>query len=1034
LNKNHFILETIKILGTILRKKFGLLLMLSFGVASIFASPKGDIIGRIEQDSLIEMLKKKAMMGDKRAYRDLGYFIDTKQGKEIIDFLKDNTIVSENLLAFDVIKKSSFLNFYFNNEEKIKFSFLYNAFIVGDPQIRPIDYRITVLAKKIDEKEVTSKERLYAFNQFMVTKNVDSAVACLEELRLFNNNTDIPQTLSRWVKDKEIAENKAFRKKDFYRLLAENFRNYPSQSSYENIMYLVDNELLAPSIGGFHLAKITNVFTAHEGTDATITKRYRKYQDSLKTLEGLRAFGYARYGRFQRIFFEEEVDYLGALLATAAATDSYWWVRENALYDMLRTHHPRTLFYVASQYFKERNGARAFGFRPEVFMKILEQNVNESIQVRDENGRYVTRPNDLVSKKNYFLYWATHWNDYEWDEYLHLFVNKKTKLAQKDQYERLFRRLTNAEDSIAVTAYMELIKGEPNEIGKIYNKYRNLLRNVNPHIPAFKSKILENLAFLSDYCRLQNINYEITPDDKKLFDILLPPLTFNSRYVIENRLIEKLTLRQITSFEYWAILHESNVNASFSASRVLDQWYSKNFNQIFNDDLQFRLFCKKMSLFSQFGIAGNCNMYGKKINLSSPKIKEKVQRMSVLDPDVDITSALRQLLDKENKVKAIESENHISAENASVLFDALEKSDIITAEAFNDISTSIIFDDIYRERLLLFLPKITPSEDVFSLKIQPKLSVKNGDLRYLEKIDIGPKSLDDLPRVFEVDAPETLFEFIETRRKNFSIDENGTLINNLFRSVWFNNYVNNGLFTSEKANQLKNILLQYLEESELLSEFEEQATQRNILQLENIEKTLLEKIEAVNKTTLDESVRQKVLSEIIARVNYEDLGDIVPTLASLEEINNRPVTSFLSEDFGLPILNRMTPTEVKEFVEKHSKLSMADFYKFYLKKFGIDIWRKNDELDMAKIYHILKYDLVTPFTNAGGNKRDLYVYGVIKILEQKFLTSLGFHYKLNENQTFYAYNCSKRAEAWLRYLAENNIYRPEENEIRGFNQ
>jgi hypothetical protein len=60
-----------------------------------------------------------------------------------------------------------------------------------------------------------------------------------------------------------------------------------------------------------------------------------------------------------------------------------------------------------------------------------------------------------------------------------------------------------------------------------------------------------------------------------------------------------------------------------------------------------------------------------------------------------------------------------------------------------------------------------------------------------------------------------------------------------------------------------------------------------------------------------------------------------------------------------------------------------------------------------------------PFVGSGGKKRDYYTYGLIKLLEMHFQTRLGFHEKLNENQTFYTFNASKRANSWMQYLVKN---------------
>ena len=71
---------------------------------------------------------------------------------------------------------------------------------------------------------------------------------------------------------------------------------------------------------------------------------------------------------------------------------------------------------------------------------------------------------------------------------------------------------------------------------------------------------------------------------------------------------------------------------------------------------------------------------------------------------------------------------------------------------------------------------------------------------------------------------------------------------------------------------------------------------------------------------------------------------------------------------------------------------------------------------MIKTDYLLAYDLVVPFLGEGGKYRDYYTYGLVKLLELHFETTLGFHPKLNENQTFYTFNSYKRVEAWKVFL------------------
>jgi len=70
---------------------------------------------------------------------------------------------------------------------------------------------------------------------------------------------------------------------------------------------------------------------------------------------------------------------------------------------------------------------------------------------------------------------------------------------------------------------------------------------------------------------------------------------------------------------------------------------------------------------------------------------------------------------------------------------------------------------------------------------------------------------------------------------------------------------------------------------------------------------------------------------------------------------------------------------------------------------------------------LLSYDLVVPFLGEGGKYRDYYTYGLVKLLELHFKTTLDFHPKLNENQTFYTFNSYKRVMAWRSFLLDKGM-------------
>ncbi len=997
------------------------------------------IVPLIEKDTLLKTLKISILNGDKRAYRDLGSLLETPYAEEIPAILQDFAFFPSELLDFNKpISKTQFLDFFYKNQNLMTYSYLFNAFFIKGFDKEKVEFRVNIVKEERGKKYNTVKDLAAKLEQQISAEKPDSALKILQKITNIYSKESF-NLLCQLAKDKRVLTAKGFQKVNFARVICDGLGIYATQESMNTMLYLIDNQYLAPSLAAFSLARVSNVFAAHEVSDKLISNHYRQYLDSLKTFDALRSFGYARYNHFQKNYFDQEVDYYAALVATAAITDSYWWIRENAVQDMMKTNHPRALYYLATQYYKERNRTVKFGYGSEDFYTMLQSYVNERIEVKDAAGNWTSQPNDLTSKKNFLLYWSQHWDDYEWDDFLQIFVNKQQKLAQKENYERLFRRLTSTNDSVAVQSFRELSEGEPSEVIKLAGKYRSLLRNINPNIPNFKSKILENLSFLTDYCRKQNIAYAPTEKDLSLFNILLGNLSPSQRYIVENQLVEKITLSQITTFEYWAVLHETLPYANYSYSRILDKWYSLHWREILSNDKEFQLFLKKTALFARFGVVGTCNMYAKKINVKDENVKKYLQTFLNVESDQDITSLCQQFLNaaptpKENQIVA--SQNSLSNDNTTIkgFVQILEKTDSISIEDINAVTQSTAYKASYRDLCLKSLSKISQVDELFLLKIQPKLSAKNGDLEYLKNIRFGYKELDDLPRIFELDDVEKIFAFMYERTETFTIDESGAFYNNIFRAAWFTNFLNSGLFQKNTAEKIKAILVKYLNESELISEFEEQATQRNIAQLENIGLPLLEKLQNAQANSPDDETKSKIVSEILARVNYDELGLIVPFMAQMNDLNGRSPLAFLSEDFGLPIFEFKSLQESNEFVQNHSKLSELELYKLYLQKFGLDFQKKDGSLDYAKIYTILKYDLVTPFSGSGGNKRDYYVYGLIKILELQFVTRLGYHYKLNENQTFYSYNSGKRVESWLKYMAENKIFRIDVEDVKAFNQ
>jgi hypothetical protein len=984
---------------------------------------------------LLKSLEEKLQNGDKRALRDLATLLD--YSPKVKELYLNYTIFPKEIIDFSKkLDKQTILDFYYKYQSKFVFSQLYQAFVYKNLTEIKVESKHVPFANM---KTPSSRENIILIENLLENNKIDSISAILSKHTFSNSNDALPFLLS-LANQKKIASFSQKQRVEFYRSLVDALSFFRKEEAFNAILQMVDKNQLPPILISWPLARLTNVFASHEVKDEQITKRYRAYHDSLKSLEAMRMFGYERYRpAMQRSYFENDVDYFGALVATAFQNDSYWWVRENALSDMLATKHPRILFYLATQAFKERNKTVRYGYSSDYFIRVINMIENwtgERVEVQDAAGNFTAEPQkDLAALKNYLVYWATHWEDYEWDEYRNSFSNKKQKLAQKEQYERLFRRFSSTNDSVAVQSYRELTEGDPAEITKLAAKYRGLLRNVNSNLPDFKYKFLEQITQLTEYCRIQKLRYAPTKQEEEIFGQLLDAPTPTIRYVIENKLIKSLTQEQITPFEYWGLLHQSKVATNFSVSRILDYWYSDHWESVLHSPSELKLYLKKSYLLTQTNSSGSATAYAKKIDMRKVDVLTRLKQIQQEESDENILAAIHLILTPTKKEEENSNQTAIPDDkNITSLVAQLASNQILSIEQLNAVTQSNAYKPAYREACLKALALVSPVEDIFQLKILPRLSIQKGELSYIEKLTFVIKDLDDFPRIVDVDNPSVLFSFIMSRAQNATIDELGSLLNNTFRASWFANYLTSGTFEATQATVLKTTLERYLNESELISEFEEQATARNIAQLEGYNKPIEERLQIAFNTTNDDDTKLKIMNEIIARISYREISKVLPFVLQMEALSGKTTIAFLHEDFGIPIFEFDNEKAIQDFLQRHKTLTERELYTVYLQKYGADFQKNNGDLDYDKIYNILKFDLVTPYTGASGNRRDDYVYGIIKVLELSLNERLGFHPKLNESQIFYSFNAAKRAHAWMNYLKEKKLINLEKhNEVMSFN-
>lgn len=1089
----------------------------------------------VNYDYLMLQLEADLKLGRARSLRDVGSVLNLADQKlRAQQLLKDYTLFLPDEVDLSAqLDKESFLNFYYTNAENFKYSEILNAFYLTPvEEWTPKFELIPFEALGEVDRALLLRKHVLEFEKAIEDKNATQIIKTLKLIKAQKSNEAYRYLCD--VLEKEIFPNQKFPNREkAAKIIASCLSQYPVERALKLLSKLTSEELIDTQTGAFYLAKLTNHLPSQTSDAKSLAGEYEDKVSELGGFEEMRQAGYHITYSFNSTFFEFPVDFYGRVLSLSEQKS---WLQHNALKDVVETHHPRALFYIAAQIYQYRDRLDIDKYQ---FVDLLEQLTEVKIKVQGSQdfSEEHNWNSDNVAQRNYIAYWAAHYEDYEWDEIRGQFINKTEKLELTKNYERLFRRLNSKNDSIAQQAWLLLSEGDPVEVIGLANKYKELLRNYNTSLPSFKYRYLEQAVQLTDYCKRNKIRYEPSTKARFWLDKLLKSENEKERYEIENRVINTVTADEITAIEYWGLLNENNKQAAFSVGRILDWYYSENWDAIISNEKNLRLYLKKARLFADIGVIGVCNHYMNKFGILYPQLTERLNNLLRVETDEDIINGISFLifnnqhedgsvvqgfiLDpssvKKNEIADLPKPNEEEInllfrrlreeERASVRTQLLQylmshkdvayvpqlmellptskdKKQIVSLlgkiynhsfkdkeqgwlaiwekdkrnfrkwekKFFNDKIKSvenleavvnvkdlnaIVRSRFYepekqKELVLRSLSRLKSVKYVRRFRVEPLLNMPS-DLVYFENLNLTEKELDDIPRLFDLSNPKPMVAFLVRQTEGFDIEEKGSFFNNLFRSNWFANYVNDGRVSKHIGSYIRKALDTYLNESDLISEFEEQATVRNIALLDISNLPLEDKMNALLqlRNQVNSEALQQVQKAILSRVDYLDISRIAPffpELTALERYN------FLNRDFGLPLFDLNEPKVRQELITIHQRYinDQEKFYCYYLDQFGVDYKTEEGKIDYAKVYRILKYDIVTPFVGDGGNRRDYFTYGIIKLLEKDFGTSLGFHPKLNENQTFYSFSSAKRATAWMDYLEEQSLV-SRVNESKSFN-
>lgn len=972
----------------------------------------------INIDSLQSVLTTQMRLGNRRALRDMASFLD----KPAFAMTARRSLVEHTFFTpseIDVTKTSreQFLSFFYDNEKRLKFSDMLAAFYLTPVENQSTPFTFSRLSATETDPSVSLRLLTNKFDS-LVSKKVETD----DYQRIIQKITDIetPEAFD-WLRRTLLLLPLGKTATAVNVALCEGLANEPTAENLKAVAAAVEQGFVPEGLLTVPFLQFTNCTTS--------PRRAQFLLDSLGSSDGLRTYGYEKMFAARFVSFYDKVDYFAQILAQENTPN---WLQRGARFDMLLTRTPRLLFYLAAQ-IRLKPSQRAFYI--DYLKRLTQIDCTPPKASTDELAA-------IEQQKNVIRWWAIHNEDFEWDESEHRFVSKAEATARAEELERQVRRLGSENDAAAIAAFVRLTEGDPPTVIALVERFRPILRTYNPHLPALNYTFLEQMTTLSAYCRKHGFKLKLSANLTVLMDSLNQPTLSKTRYLLENQVLAEMKMPDVSAIEYFGLLHSVNPDLGFSVGRIVDIFYSKNWKALVENDAQLRLYIKKSALFKNIGVAGVSSLYDKKFDRRDEYIRLRLAQIARSESDGDIqdnlqdwqtTASIALKVENGGRPESPTGDDAPNDESIESRLRRLQADGSFSIADVNVIVGSSSFNDTYKPLVVKLLKKITPLSTLRNFKLKSWLK-SSRDLATFEDLEIGAKDLDDVVRLFEIDDETPMWTFIAAQSARYSVAEMGAFWNSMFKVAWFNDLLYaNALKTPQRDTIIAALRKHLTPTDEVLSEFEEQTTLLHIAELENVGRKLAEKLEATFTLDAPEPMKAVVQSAILARLSYEDIGTAARYAYrfSKREDGTAPM-SFLTVDFGIPFFN-FDKDMWAQFIDNHEKMSKKDFYVFYLKQFGVPFQTTDGRLDYQKIFEILRFEAVQPFTG-GGAPRDFFTFGIIKLLEMAFQTRLGFHEKLNENQTFYIFNTAKRAAEWRSFLLTKKLVQLKDDEAKGFSE
>jgi hypothetical protein len=975
---------------------------------------------RLAEDSQT-ILFQKMIHGDATALRDYATLLDEPQLRPKIEATLTDAFlpIDGDRLPFKRLASAlDFFQVYYPLREIIRYDHSLAAFSFETTNSRAgLEYLSVSQIQAPHQNFQLATEYAYLGIQKLDTTSFQTGIGMLRTLPAQIQDTLVLRIYKRYISRRG---NKPQKEIDacFLRTIAAQLATNDEIGACQTLCEIFNKQVL-------DLGLVKTLFREATMIEAQLPS-VQAYSDSLSRMaktctkpNKLRIAGLENLTGSQASYFDLEEDFYGWMLIR---TDASFWAQERILQILARCQHPRALAhlgtYVARLRWKNTQSAAITQIITRRLIPLIEKKSGTKIMLPNQNGALVNLSDESAWLLRYGIYWERHWQDYNWNARKGFFTHKSNTYTLEEEIAIHFQRLASPDDSIAQVSYDVLSVIDPSAVLSLLPEYTELMRAQNPSIPALKKNFLLATCILRDWGKDYGLQGQIDLKILAKLDSLNLALPIESRFLLEERIINGTSLADLNLIDLFMLSRQMNLEAAYSSSRILDKLYTHYWSQISTNNLLLRIYLKKSQVFRLVQTTGTVHEFLKKLDPNDQALAQKLKEIKATETDQDILLGIDQWTKLVNAQQDKNTSREIDAKELSIRQAAILAAKEPDYTEINALTLRPGFSIAKEKAWLRSLLKKWPRPEMLKQVILMEKLNTSEDLQYFETIFKKPEDLTDVWNWYQTENPAALIEWFRKKLDHLDQVKKGGLFFSFLRAEPIRNWL------VQHADQIPNrqeILLAieaWNQAQDYLSEYEEGQMQLIILFLDFAEQETVNKI-AATCAIPDEGQKAFMQQTILAPINQEDLDKIKGLFTCLaHEYPDEPVLFKVMRNLGLPPVTIDAKGQPINFNSDINTLIING-----LNQLGVPIYQPGTSaLNYTKVVEILESELITPFVGGGGVRRDAYVYVTIKLLEKVHRTTLGFHPKLNENQTFFTYNATDRAKAWLQFLKKNALY------------